>query len=99
MKGFALKGKAVIIIKSCIIACVFLFACANNQNDFTELIVTNRQEVMIIRLTDTIYQKVWSWNQEDTGLPDSLFNVFYAIDECKPVNNGKQILITASWKG
>ncbi|RLD97587.1 MAG: hypothetical protein DRJ13_12085 [Bacteroidetes bacterium] len=68
-----------------------------------ELLLCGKQEVSIIRfenMSDTTYEKVWSWYAEDAvDFPDSLVEVFYATDECKSVNHGKQVLITASWRG
>ncbi len=68
-----------------------------------ELLLCGKQEVSIIRFedkADTVYEKVWSWYADDAlNFPDSLVEVFYATDECKSVNHGKQVLITASWRG
>jgi len=74
---------------------------ANNQ--VNELILCGQQEVSILQFSNTIdttFTKVWSWTEQDAeGLPDSLAQFLFATDECKSVNHGKQILITASWRG
>ncbi len=92
--------KSILIIVTVIV----LFSCDSEEILIpSELILCGQQEISIIQFenkTDTVYKKVWSWTAKDAvGLPDSLREVFYATDECKSVNGGKQILITASWRG
>ena len=76
---------------------------SDEKKNHSELILCGQQEISIIRFEnkkDTVYEKVWSWCAKDAiDLPDSLREVFYATDECKSVNGGNQILITASWRG
>ena len=85
------------------ISCILLSACAGNKTGQDELFLTNNGGVRIIQLhslTDTAFTEVWNWRQEALfDSTDSMFNVFYSVDECKPVRNGSQVLITASWKG
>jgi hypothetical protein len=92
------------LITFCFINILMVSGCKNKSDSIpVELILCGEQEVSIIRFedkADTTFQKVWSWYARDaTGLPDSLREIFYATDECKSVNQGKQILITASWRG
>ena len=92
------------LITFCFIPILMLSGCKyNSESSQVELIICGEQEVSIIRFEnkeDTTFQKIWSWYGKDaTGLPDSLREVFYATDECKSVDHGRQILITASWRG
>lgn len=88
----------------CLIIILVLSGCYDKSDSIPiELIVCGGEEVSIVRFEnkeDTTFQKVWSWFAKDaTELPDSLREVFYATDECKSVDHGRQILITASWRG
>lgn len=45
-------------------------------------------------------EKLWSWRARDRAeLPEALRKTFGTTDECKPVRDGKQILITSSGGG
>ena len=87
-----------------IIVVLIIASCSNKKSKQpNELIICGEQEVSILHfdnVTDTTYKKVWSWTEKNIEeLPDSLKQLFFATDECKSVNNGTQILITASWRG
>jgi hypothetical protein len=65
-----------------------------------ELIVCGWDEVFILDMDQQPPQKVWSWKAADRqDLPAEMKPKFKTTDECKPVNNGAQILITSSSDG
>ena len=68
-----------------------------------ELILCGWDEVVILRLDspeDSLPEKVWSWKAADCReLPDSMKAKFETTDDCKPVDGGSKILITASSEG
>ena len=68
-----------------------------------ELILCGWDEVFILELsgpTDSLPRKVWSWKAVSCpGLPDSMKSRFGTTDDCKPVEGGRQILITSSENG
>lgn len=89
-----------------IICIVFLLSIAfscNTQPD--KLIACGSNKVIIVKinnLKDTIEPKLlWEWVLFDAkSLPKEYQeNYFNKIDECKPVNNGNEIMITASSGG
>jgi hypothetical protein len=66
-----------------------------------ELVVCGREEVFILDLnardTNGTPRKIWSWEAKGrTDLPAEYHPLFRSTDECKPVENGKRILITSS---
>jgi hypothetical protein len=63
-----------------------------------ELIVCGGDEVFILDLTaNGPPPKTWSWRAaERTDLPTEYRGLFNSTDECKPVDGGRQILITSS---
>ncbi|MEA1996346.1 MAG: DUF6528 family protein [Gemmatimonadota bacterium] len=65
-----------------------------------ELILCGWDEVFILKSVGGDWrkpEKVWSWQAEDRNeLPDSVKPRFGTTDECKPVDGGKEILITSS---
>ena len=68
-----------------------------------ELIVCGWDEVFILKVGESnkvSTNKVWSWRAKDCpNLPEELRDKFGSTDECKPVGNGKKILITSSGGG
>jgi hypothetical protein len=65
-----------------------------------ELIVCGWDEVYILDLDRTPVEKVWSWRAADSAeLPQGMRGQFRTTDECKSIDGGKQILITASSDG
>lgn len=64
------------------------------------LVVCGWDEVFILDLNRPLPAKVWSWKAADRPeLPAHLRDKFRTTDECKPVDNGRRILITASSDG
>lgn len=69
-----------------------------------QLVVCGDTQVLIIEVSeskDTSPQVVWQWNAEEAlDLPELYRTTYFkTIDECKPVENGDRILITASSGG
>jgi hypothetical protein len=65
-----------------------------------ELIVCGWDEVYVLDLDRTPVEKVWSWRAVDANeLPAPMQTQFRTTDECKAVEGGKRILITASSDG
>jgi hypothetical protein len=76
-------------------ASLFLTAATNR-----ELIVCGWDEVYILDVDRQPAVKVWSWRAADAhDLPAEMHQQFRTTDECKPVADGKQILITSSSDG
>jgi hypothetical protein len=64
-----------------------------------ELIVCGADEVFVLDLGRG-GEKVWSWRAEgQSSLPESMWEKFGSVDECKPVDKGKRILLTSSGSG
>jgi len=63
-----------------------------------ELIVCGWDEVFILDLAaQGEPRKVWSWRTNDSPeLPDQIRGLFKTTDECKPVDNGRKLLISSS---
>jgi hypothetical protein len=69
-----------------------------------ELVVCGREEVFILDLNQQdaarTPRKIWSWEAAGrTDLPREYHPLFRSTDECKPVDDGKRILITSSSGG
>lgn len=57
-------------------------------------------EVFISDIGYEVPEKVWSWKADSSAnLPAALRNKFLTTDECKPVNNSNDILVTSSGGG
>lgn len=69
----------------------------------SELAVCGWDEVFVLSLsspTDSDGKITWSWRAVDSPeLPDSMYAKFATTDECKPVDNGRALLITSSADG
>lgn len=67
------------------------------------LVLCGREEVFVVDpavLAGGKLEKVWSWQAaEKAGLPADMVGTFASTDECKPINAGRQILITSSSGG
>jgi len=63
-----------------------------------QLIVCGWDEVFILDLeVQENPRKIWSWRASEAGeLPDDVKALFKTTDECKPVDNGRKVLITSS---
>jgi len=82
----------------------FFFSCSTytQEHNITELIVCGDTAVYIIdydKTKDSIPNITWQWSAIDSDLPDDYKGNMRSTDECKPVNEGRQILITSSGKG
>jgi hypothetical protein len=65
-----------------------------------QLIVCGWDELFILDIGKDTHEKVWSWRAADRPeLPVAMRSKFKTIDECKPVDGGNRILITASSDG
>ena len=68
-----------------------------------ELILCGWDEVFILELSgpaDSLPRKVWSWKAAACpNLPDSMKTRFGTTDDCKPVDQGRKVLITSSEDG
>ena len=65
-----------------------------------QLIVCGMDELFVLDVGQNAPRKVWSWKAVDRPeLPESMRSKFRSIDECKPVEGGRRILITASSDG
>lgn len=68
-----------------------------------ELILCGGDEVFALRIIGSgkiSTNRVWSWRARDCpNLPENLRDKFGTTDECKPVGDGKRILITSSGGG
>jgi hypothetical protein len=72
------------------------------KDKITELIVCGDTAVYILdynKTKDSIPHITWHWSAQDSELPEDLMKKMRSTDECKPVNEGKQILITSSGGG
>jgi hypothetical protein len=78
---------------------LFLAACATAPTSAppSELAVCGEDEVFILDLRGEAPRKVWSWRAaERPELPEEFRKKFGSIDECKPVDGGRKILISSS---
>ena len=70
---------------------------------FSELVICGWDEVFIIDISGQAKNspvKLWSWKAQDSPeLPEHVRGLFGTTDECKPVENGRKILITSSGGG
>jgi hypothetical protein len=65
-----------------------------------QIVVCGWDELYILDISGETPRKTWSWKAADRPeLPTEMRTKFATIDECKPVENGKRILITASSDG
>ncbi|HXK61582.1 MAG TPA: DUF6528 family protein [Acidobacteriota bacterium] len=66
-----------------------------------ELIVCGWDEVFVLEFrSGQEPKKIWSWRAaESSDLPDEFKSLFRTTDECKPVANGAELLITSSGGG
>ncbi len=81
-------------------ALAFASDAADGASANRELIVCGWDEVYILDLNRRPVEKVWSWKAKDSAeLPEAMRTQFRTTDECKSVEGGKRILITASSDG
>ena len=78
---------------------VFLTGCATAPPapPPSDLAVCGSDEVFILDLRGDAPKKVWSWRAAShPELPEELRGKFGSIDECKPVEGGRKILVSSS---
>lgn len=64
------------------------------------LMVCGADEVVRIDLTASSTNRLWSWSAADCAeIPADLKNAFATTDECKPVDDGKHLLVSSSGGG
>lgn len=88
--------------KSCyfLILIFLVTTCSCQKRNKGLVVVCGWEEVFIADITLEVPEKIWSWTSEDSeGLPAFMRNKFLTTDECKPVNNSRDILITSSGGG
>jgi hypothetical protein len=88
-------------IISFFILCLFFGGCTNS---YQELIVCGDDKILIIdeqSSNGTDVKVVWSWNVAESAsqLPEIYQKYLIPLDECKPVDNGKSLLVTSSSGG
>lgn len=70
------------------------------QPGTSELVVCGWDEVFILALDDgpsPVARKIWSWRAADSPeLPPEIHSAFRTTDDCKPVDDGRRILISSS---
>ncbi|MGH9309167.1 MAG: DUF6528 family protein [Vicinamibacterales bacterium] len=81
-------------------ACRPAAAESQEASEHTEVIACGRDEVFILALGDgpnPTHRKVWSWRAADTPeIPEDMRALFRTTDDCKPVAQGRRILISSS---
>jgi len=93
-----------------IFSALFIAGCAAGENNglyiktsSDKLVLCGWDEVFIIdtgRKNQQRPVKLWSWKAQDSSeLPERLTGLFGTTDECKVVDGGRKILITASSGG
>ena len=93
-----------------LLTALFIGGCGINPDEAicekpssTELIVCGWDEVFIIDTSGQLKDppvKLWSWKAQDSPeLPEHIKALFDTTDDCKPVENGRKILITSSGGG
>ena len=69
----------------------------------THLVCAGGKEIFILDAGDLAKgsaRKIWSWTASpETGVPESRTNWFANLDDAKSINDGKQVLISASNSG
>ncbi len=77
---------------------LLIVSCSRQNNDL--IIACGMDEVFISDIAYEVPEKIWSWTADSAdNLPVSMRNKFLTTDECKPVNNSNDILVTSSGGG
>ncbi|GGC23692.1 hypothetical protein GCM10011386_14570 [Parapedobacter defluvii] len=79
------------------------FACEAQQTDKKpdgiELFACGDDQVLMLAV-DSSFQKVdtvWTWRASETvGLPGEYLSLLKTMDDCKPIENGNELLLTSS---
>jgi len=65
-----------------------------------DIFVCGWDEVYLLEIDGESPQKVWSWRaRERTELPERFRELFRTTDECKPIDGGRRVLVSASSGG
>jgi len=86
-------------MKKGLLAVLTLASCSAGTPsvDPSDLLVCGADEVFILDLRAGAPKKVWSWRAADRPeLPESFRKLFGSTDDCKPVDEGRKILISSS---
>lgn len=86
---------------------VILFLCCSSENDpilpnktvkipIRSIVLAEQATKSVVIIDADTYQKVWSWNAVQAGVPAEHQIWFTNPSEVKPVYNGQYILMTAS---
>ncbi len=84
------------VLRLIITLSLFLYTGFINAQD-RELVICGDDEINIVKIQlgikDTVPDVVWTWKSSEAEVRQSLFT---HMDECKPVNQGHEILATSS---
>ncbi|MCE5272179.1 DUF6528 family protein [bacterium] len=70
------------------------------QNAAPEIVLCGWDEVFVLRLGAGAPEKIWSWRADEaSGLPDSIRARFATTSDCKPVEGGREFVVTSSAEG
>jgi len=88
-------------MKNCFTFLLLLFFCANCSHAPREIIICADDKILIIdgqASNGADVKIVWRWQASDaaTQLPESYQRRLMSMDDCKPVDGGKNILATSS---
>lgn len=91
----------MILRKLLIYSAILFFLLLSCSRKTPELILScGWDQISMTDISKEVPLKVWSWTAEGSdGLPGFMRNKFLTTDDCKPINNGKQILVTSSGGG
>lgn len=84
-----------------ILTCLILSGCSSTGEKFHEIITCGDDKVIIIDAeasNEDSIKIVWEWRTSDAAsqLPEKYQRYMNTINDCKPVNNNTQLLLTAS---
>lgn len=88
----------LLILSIAVLLLLLLISC--NSKTPGLILTCGWDEITITDISKEVPEKVWNWKAENSqGLPLFMRNKFQTTDECKSLNNGKQILVTSSGGG
>lgn len=90
--------RAFVLAPSLLLLSASTIVSAQAVPETWELVVCGWDEVFILEFSaGRDSRKVWSWRADQpSGLPEAFGELFKTTDECKPVDNGRKVLITSS---
>ena len=100
--GYAKPGLATIILL--LILLIAVISCSQKLHQQRLVLVCGDSKVLLVdhtELQDSIPDIIWSW---DAHLADDLPDIyrtqmFNSVDDCKPIRNGSQIMVSSSSGG